>query len=73
MRKLFSIQNSVKVSKDEDPDIVCLLNFAGWTSLVIIQSSFSGMVEMEAKMKNDKRIVDEALETVSVGSSFRSL
>lgn len=51
MRKLFSILNSVKVGKDEDMNIVCPLRFTRWTSLVIIQSSFSGMQEIKAKWK----------------------
>lgn len=73
MRKLFDILNSVKVSKDEDMNVVCPVRFARWTSLVIIQSSFGGMLEIEAKMESHKHIVDEALETINVECSFRSL
>lgn len=40
---------------------------------VIIQSSFGGMLEIEAKMESNKHIVDEALETINVECSFRSL
>lgn len=34
-----------------------------------IKSSFSGKVEIEAKLERDKCIVDVALETVSVDNS----
>lgn len=54
MRKWFSILNSVKVSEDEDMGIMCLLNFAGWMSLVTILSSFTGIMEIEAKLETDK-------------------
>lgn len=54
MRKWFSILNSVKVSEDEDMGIMCILNFTGWMSLVTIQSSFSGIMEIEAKLEKDK-------------------
>lgn len=70
MRKWFNISNSVKVSEDESVSSeFCKMDITGYHT----KSSFSEMVEIEAKLERDKCIIDKALSIVSVDNSFRSL